>query len=78
MGRAVQQAHGKHQVVLGTGDGPRQVLVLLVEAVEKSQLLLAVGGIVKCVDVQCQMCWRLLEGGDELVEQHVPQAEEAR
>ena len=43
---------------------------------KERQLLLAVRGIVEGVDVQRQMRRRLVERGDELVEQHVLQAEE--
>ena len=59
MGRAVQQREHYHQIVLGTGDRPRQVLVLLVKAVEERQLLGAVSRIVERVDVERQAArWR--------------------
>ena len=73
VGRAVQQADHRHRVVFGAGDGPRQILVLLVITVEERQLLLAVSRVVEGVDVEGQMPWRFGEGSEELIDENVPQ-----
>ena len=54
----------------------RQILVLLVEAVEQGQLLRPVGRVVHGVEVEGQRQGRLRERGDELVDEHVAQAEQ--
>ena len=41
MGTSIQQTHGNHQIVLGTGDGSWQVLILAIVTVKQHQLLLA-------------------------------------
>jgi hypothetical protein len=60
--------------VFGAGDDQGQVLVLVVIAVPEGQLLLAVGRVVHGVQVERQVARRCVEGGDELIDEHVAQA----
>jgi len=69
MRAAVQQAPIEHQIVFGTRHYPRQVLVLLVIAVEARQLLPAVRRIVERIEVQREPLRRSVKRGDELVDQ---------
>jgi hypothetical protein len=79
-GMDVPWPQGQHDelVVVGTGDHEGQVLVLVVEAVPERQLLVSVGRIVYGIEVERQVTRRTLEGGDELVEEHVAQPLEGR
>ncbi len=69
IGLAIEE-HGEHyQVILGTGDDPHQVLILLVEAVVEGELLLAMRRIVEYIDVQRELRRRLIEGSHELLQE---------
>src|SRR5262249_31992926 len=59
---------------VGAGDEQGEVLVLLVVAVKQRQLLLPMGRIIDGIEVQEQLPGRYGEAGDELVDQHIPQA----
>jgi hypothetical protein len=67
----VPQSDQHDRIIFGAGDGDRQVLMLLVIAVEHRQLLLTVRGIVEGVYVERQMGGRPIEGLDELIDQDV-------
>jgi hypothetical protein len=71
---AVPQADHHDQVVVGAGDNERQILVLLVVAVEEDQLLTAVRGVIHGIEVEEQVARRRGERGEELVDQGVAQA----
>ncbi|HKI31791.1 MAG TPA: hypothetical protein VKA46_07975 [Gemmataceae bacterium] len=73
VGTAVPQGEHHELVVVRTGDDQGQVLVLVVVAVPEGQLLLAVGRVIDGVQVERQMARWGVKGGDELVEEHVPQ-----
>jgi hypothetical protein len=51
----------------------RQILVLLIMAVEEGRLLMTVGRVVERVDVQFQPGRRYGEHGEERLDEHVPQ-----
>jgi hypothetical protein len=76
MGGAVPQADEQDHVVLGAGDDDRQVLRLLVIAVEHDQLLLAVRRVVEGVDVEREVPRRRVEGLEEQVDQDVAEPPE--
>ncbi len=73
---AVQQAEVHNQIVFCAGDQAGQILILIVVSVKKDELLLAVRGIIKSIDVQGEVRRRFLERGNELIDEHVPQAKE--
>jgi hypothetical protein len=60
---------GQHDelVVFGAGNDQREILVLVVVAVPKGQLLVAMRRVIDRVQVECQVAGRGVEGGDELV-----------
>ena len=62
-------------VVLGAGDLEREVLILLIKPVEQRELLRPVRRVVHGIKVEGQRDWRLRERGDELVDEHVAEAE---
>ena len=70
---AVPQPDEQGHVVLGAGDGDRQVLILLVVSVEHDQLLLSVRRVVKGVDVEREVSRRRIEGLDEQIHKDVAQ-----
>jgi HKD family nuclease/diadenosine tetraphosphate (Ap4A) HIT family hydrolase len=74
-GRHVARPQRQHHelVVVGAGDDQGQVLVLVVVAVPERQLLVAVGRVIDRVQVERQVRGRGVEGGDELVKEHVAQ-----
>jgi hypothetical protein len=67
-----QFEHRQHNhVVLGTGDGANQVLLLLVVSVKECQLLIAMGGVIEHVDVQGDFTWRLVERVDKAFDEPI-------
>ena len=48
---AVPQADQNDHVVLGAGDGDRQILILIIISVKHDQLLVAVRGVIEGVEV---------------------------
>ena len=70
---AVPQPDQQDHVVLGAGDDDRQVLILLVVAVEHDQLLLPVRRVVEGVEVEGEVRRRRVEGLEEQIDQHVAQ-----
>jgi hypothetical protein len=58
---------------VGAGDNQRQVLVLVVAAGRKGQLLMTMGRVINGIEVEGQVSRRGVEGGDNLVEEHVTQ-----
>src|SRR5580692_7550547 len=63
-------------IVIGAGDERGEVLVLLEVTVEEDELLLAVSRVIDGVDIEGEMLGRGREGGNELIDENITQAEQ--
>ena len=66
----------RNHVVLGTGDGNRQVLILFVETVKQSQLLLSMSRVVEGIEIECDVGRRCLKGLNKQIDQDIAQPPE--
>ena len=66
-----QQAQHHDLVVLGAGNNPRLILVLVVASVEQNQLLVAVRRVVASVNVEYELSRRFIERCHELIDKQL-------
>jgi hypothetical protein len=51
---STSQSHQQHEIILGTGDGNGQILMLSIITMKERELLLAMCFVTKGINVECQ------------------------
>jgi hypothetical protein len=63
--RAIKERRNQHLINLGAGRRPHQILTLIIESVTEGWSLIIIGGVVKHIEVQRQLAVRVLQFGQE-------------